>query len=636
MMIPEVPAILTNGIPVCASDPDPDRCLSVDTTRSLPSLKSPMRSAPLHSPTSKHHFKKLPDTVTAIDASDRSAVAYFVNSDNVLIVDTRPFNFFSNSRLKSALNVCVPTTLLKRPSYDLQHVLNSTSLPPELKEKVTAHSTPMRVLIYDQSSCDENVLFCLYQMVQKFVKYDCFTVAYLNGGLLSVDPLLIDRSEALPLRSPVSPVTPHSAKFSNAELADRSPGLMATDAHRDALPLLSGFTLPSATASTQKFLMAIKKDLPKIDTTVKYKHNIQLPDRFDEKKDKLPKWLSFFTENYGKENYSEAIVETLSKKFNRIEQTEQVRLNMAISNFEEGRSRSPHHHSCSPKSENVTPLTMCPCCDSIDYIIPKGIENGFKNRYKNIWPYEHSRVRLMTSPSCSVKKEASDDYFNANYIAFSKLSLTKYIATQNPLDATYEDFWNAVWYNGVKGIVCLNNPLMLAPRTYYECNQSYQKSNLTVKIGEPQKFSGYSLREIKIEKKQITHKVFHFAYNEWPDFGTPDNLSTLFDMLKSKDDKIAKLSGQQPPASQVPKPWELLVHCSAGCGRTGCFITLDMCINCFHAKDDVGRYDPWGDDDLVYKSVQFQRQQRVSMVQNLDQFVFCYEAVMNYVVHHLL
>lgn len=632
-MTPEVPSILANGIPICSSDSDPSRRLSLDT-RTLPSLKS-FKGAQL--PTSKCHFKKLPDYVTPIDAADRGAVASYISSDDVLIVDIRPFNFFTNSRLKSAINVCVPTTLLKRPSYDLQQVLNSTSLSPDLKEKVLAHTEPMKVLIYDETSSDEHVLFSLYQMVQKFVKYDCFSVAYLNGGLRDVDQLLIDKSTALPLRSPVSPVTPHSAKLSNSEFADARRDHTSTDSQREALPLLTGFTLPSATAANQKFLMSMKKDLPKIDTKVKYHYNFNLPDKFAEKKDKLPEWLSFFAKNYGQDNYSEAIVDTLSQKFNRIEQTEQVRLKMAISNFEDGQHlHSPHEHKCSPKSENVTPLAMCPCCDPIDYTIPKGIENGYKNRYKNIWPYEHSRVRLMYSPSGSAKKEASDDYFNANYIDFGKLSLTKYIATQNPLEATYEDFWNTVWYNGVKGIVCLNHPLLLAPQTYYEENQYYQKSGLSIEIGDPKQFSGFAMREITMTKKQTTHKVFHFAYSEWPDFGTPDNLSTMFEMLDTKDKKVATLSGQQPPAPKVPKPWELLVHCSAGCGRTGCFISIDMAINCFHAKDLLGRYDPWGDNDLVYKSVQFQRQQRVSMVQNLDQFVFCYEAVMNYVVDHLL
>ena len=77
------------------------------------------------------------------------------------------------------------------------------------------------------------------------------------------------------------------------------------------------------------------------------------------------------------------------------------------------------------------------------------------------------------------------------------------------------------------------------------------------------------------------------------------------------------------------------MHCSAGCGRTGCYITLDMVIDCFENHLD-GALDPWGDIDLVYKSIQFQRQQRISMVQNLEQFIYCYESILNYVVEKLV
>lgn len=636
IMNSQVPSILTNGIPISGSSiADTGLQLSLDTSeKSIPSMKHPLKGPISLSPTIKSHFKGLPECVGAVKSSDKAAVTAFINGDsNVLIVDIRPFNFYSSSRLKNAYNVCVPTTLLKRPSYDLQQVFNSTSLPSDLKEKLVGHSTPMKILIYDSASSENHISFSLYQTVHKFLRYECYDVSYLNGGIQSVDGLLID-STVLPLRSPLSPATPQSAKMENADLLNSNLPQTSSDMSK---PFLSGFTLPSAAASSQKFFMSIKKNIPKIDTTVKYNHDFRLPENFAEKKDKLPKWLSFFAENFGSDDYSKIIVDKLSQKFTKIEQSEQLRLNMAISNFDESNRCSPHYHVCSPhEGDNVTPLALCPCCDKINYTIPKGIENGYKNRYNNIWPYEHSRVRLVSSPSCAAKRELGDDYFNANYMDYSKLSLTKYIATQNPLESTYEDFWNTVWYNGVKGIVCLNNPLLLAPKTYYGGDQFYLKSQLAIKIGNCEQFDGFAVREISMIKHNTTHKIFHIAYSEWPDFGTPENLSTIFEMLTVKDEKVGSLNDQQPPTSKIPKPWELLVHCSAGCGRTGCFITIDMVLDCFHAKDRQSKYDPWGDDDLVYKAVQFQRQQRISMVQNLDQFVFCYESILNYVVDQLV
>lgn len=634
----QVPTILTNGVPLGSSSPTgPDRYLSLDTSSgSLPPMSLPFNGAFTASPTSKSHFKELPDCVVSVDATDSAAVGLYVNSiSDGLIIDIRPFNLFSTLRLKNACNVCVPTTLLKRPSYGLQQVLNSTSLPPEMKDRIIQHKVPMKILVYDESSGEDQVSFALYQMVHKFLKHECFTVAYLNGGIQAVDLLMLDKNAALPLRSPVSPTTPHSAKLSNSEYSAKSSGHETPEPRNDSLPFLSGFTLPSATASNQKFLMSMKKTLPKIDTNVKYNYNFRLPEEFASKKDKLPKWLSFFADNYGTPDYSKIIVDKLSEKFNKLEKTEQTRLNLAISKVNEKEGRSPHYHACSPQGENVTPLAMCPCCDDIDYTIPKGIENGYKNRYKNIWPYEHSMVRLVSSPSCPVKKEAGDDYFNANYIEYPKMSNTKYIATQSPLESTYEDFWNTVWYNGVKAIVCLNNPLPLVPTSYYLGDQHYQKSDLAIKISETSNHKGFVMREITMTKHNTTHKVYHFAYREWPDFGTPDNLSTIFELLRLKNEKVALLNGQQPPISQISQPWELLVHCSAGCGRTGCFITVDMVVASFQASDE-SKYNAWGGDDLVYKSVQFQRQQRISMVQNLDQFIFCYESILNYVVDELL
>lgn len=336
------------------------------------------------------------------------------------------------------------------------------------------------------------------------------------------------------------------------------------------------------------------------------------------------------------------MIKVLNDKFNKLETTEQARLSVAISNSKRDSPVDkmlaahdfllPGRHS----EEGCSPLSLCPCCDKINYKIPKGIEYGYKNRYKNIWPYEHSRVRLISSPSCTTpKKEVADDYFNANYICFGKLASRLYIATQNPLDSTKEDFWNTVWYNGVREIICLNNPLFLAPRSYYEENVVFEKSKLGVKIVSKEQNDGFCVREIHLSKHGVTRKVIHFAYSEWPDFGVPDNFHSIMNLIECKDKYLASVAEQTPPTSKVTHPWDLLVHCSAGCGRTGCFITLDMVRECFRNHSEK-QYDPWGDRDLIFKSVQFQRQQRIAMVQNLDQFIFCYEMILSYVVEELL
>lgn len=572
----------------------------------------------------------------SVDSTDTAAVSrYTLGADDVLVVDVRPFNLFSILRLHSAHNICIPSTLLRRPRYDVTNVINSAALPTSTKKRLLEF-TPTKVLVYDAASTADHASLSLCQTVNKFLAHDCFEVAYLQGGLQAVDLLLVDHSISLPSRSPVSPQTPKSAFMPTSDMlksGDRLP--MANDT-QEPVSFLSGFSLPSATASNQKMLLSIKKTLPRLDTTANYNHTIRLPEGFEEKMDKLPKWLEFLAKGYNTENYNKNIIAELSEKFNRLEKTEQLRLSMAIDNFDKNArsaGKSPSHLHDSPGGQ-CTPLTLCPYCDEITYTIPKGIEYGHKNRYNNIWPYEHSRVCLVSSP-CSTVKETPDDYFNANYIHFDKLSRTKYIATQNPLDSTNEDFWNTVWYNGVKGIVCLNNPLLISPRTYYDGDVYFSKSDLAIKIMQKKEFEGFTMREIEVTKHETKKTVYHFAYSDWPDFGTPDDFQTVFNMRQLKNDKLDRIGEQQPSVAKIPQVWDLLVHCSAGCGRTGCFITLDMVIDCFENPTN-NSLDAWGSVDLVYKSVQFQRQQRVSMVQNLEQFIYCYESVLNYVVEKLI
>lgn len=586
------------------------------------------------SPTSKSHFAGLPEAVCAIEAGDSQTLSEFLEfSENTLVIDVRPFNLYSTSHLKSSVNICVPTTLLKRPKYDLQHVINASSLPVLLKESVLDSEKKIKVLLYDSNSIDSQLSFQLFHTILKFLPHSRFELFYVRGGFDKVDSLLTERCLPLPLRPQMSVGASNSSMISSG-----SPEENGSASSSDGMPFLTGFSLPSATSSDNKLLMSIKKTLPKLDTVTSYNYNFHFPPDFEEKKSRLPRWLSFFADIYGKENSLQLIVEKFNDMFNRLEKTEQVRLRMAISNIDKDsdvcRNMDRHLHESTGFG---TPLTLCPCCDKIKYKIPQGVEYGYKNRYNNIWPYEHSRVRLISSPSCCHKNEANDDYFNANYISYKKLSGRRYIATQNPLDATKDDFWTTVWYNGVKAIVCLAASPVFGQQAYYEYDQYLEKSKLSIKIKNCEQYSSFKLREITLSKSGKSQTVYHFAYQKWPDFGTPDELNSVFDLIKTKNEKLAPLRGKKPSSVQTADTWDVLVHCSAGCGRTGCYITMDMVVDSFENPNNYEQhYDPWGEDDLVYKSIQFQRQQRISMVQNLDQFIFCYESILNYIVSHLI
>lgn len=628
------------NVPSIVTEPPRDQNIAnpMKVTSGLPYLyvKLPQST----SPTTRSHFKDLPDDVVAVRSDEPKAIKSFLEG-NSLAIDIRPFNNYLASRFENAYNICIPTTLLKRPNYDLAHVSNSAALPKEVKDQLTASSEPTRVLVYDANSGTGHISFSLFQTIQKFLKHDRFTVGYLDGGFQNLDTLLRDESALLSDQTPVSPETPLHPVLDAARPDSAKDGLAQSpgDSSRESSPFLSGFTLPSATASNQKMLMSIKKTLPRIDTTTTYSYKLRFPEGFEEKKDKLPRWLAFFGDGYGTEGHNERVVSVLSDKFNKLERSEQVRLSMAISNTNDEKSEkvvqtdkvalTPGKLHSGLSSGYCSPLAPCPHCDKIHYTIPKGVEYGYKNRYNNIWPYEHSRVKLVSSPSCSsAKKESTDDYFNANYIKCKQLSLTEYIATQSPLESTKEDFWNTVWYNGIKGIVCLNKPSVFAPQAYYELDQHFEKSDLSVTIKSTEDKEGFTVRKMELEKHGKTRFAYHFAYADWPDFGVPDNFKTVSRLLESKNECIEMLKNQQPPTSKITRSLDLLVHCSAGCGRTGCFITLDMVKDCFKGKSN-GKYDPWGTKDLVYKAVQLQRQQRIAMVQTLDQFIYCYESILH-------
>lgn len=575
--------------------------------------RSPMPSALSQVP--------LPESVVAIDSTDVSAIHAFLDSKDSIVIDVRPYNYFSTLRISDAINICLPSTLLKRPSYGLAHVLNSSTIPHALKDALLEKTrADYKILFYDQASEGSRVTLQLYHTIMKFFEGSEFKVAYINGGFDAVDELLKDSLPILPLRSPSSPYAslPNSSKLPD--------GFESSDA---PLPFLSGFTLPSATKADAKLLDSIKKGVTKIDTVTKYRHDFKFPVDFESKIDKLPPWLLFIGESYGKENCSQLIVDHLSERFNRLEASEQVRLSIAINNSD-GSNNGDCHDTLHNSSGYGTPLELCPCCDDITYTIPKGVEYGYKNRYKNVWPYEHSRVRLKLSPSCKAAG-THDDYFNANYIHFEELSNCKYIATQNPLESTHQDFWNAIWYNGVEAIVCLDNSASLHSRKYYEEDKEY--NNLSVHIKQLQSHEGFTYREIVLTKHNQRRILHHFAYTDWPDFGTPYDLQSVIDMMQLKNKVLSKFSRRSQHGDDL---WETLVHCSAGCGRTGCFITLDMVTDLFCHPSRLLNLDPWGTEDLIYKSIQFQRQQRISMVQNLGQFIFCYESILNYVLTNVV
>lgn len=290
-----------------------------------------------------------------------------------------------------------------------------------------------------------------------------------------------------------------------------------------------------------------------------------------------------------------------------------------------------------------------------NYEIDKAIQQFQKNRYSNVLPYEHSRVKLRHS----------DDYFNANYINLPQINNNfKYIATQAPLPNTINDFWEMVWNENVKVIISLNSneELKLKKWNIYWEDKFDPKTNITVKLLKQWdnfcELDGITLRQFRLTESDVhsdsskEHTLYQLQYSKWLD-SCVVNIGDLLKLyrirsLLSYDDKtfisqVESYNGKSftiPKMTISPKALEmnenapLLVHCSAGCGRTGVFITLDYILNLF--RDEIqgnNKIDVWNmEDDLLFIIVNELRKQRISMVQNLAQYIACYDEIIQYFI----
>ncbi|MBN3294185.1 PTPRM phosphatase, partial [Polypterus senegalus] len=232
--------------------------------------------------------------------------------------------------------------------------------------------------------------------------------------------------------------------------------------------------------------------------------------------------------------------------------------------------------------------------------------NSKKNRYAKIVPYDYSRVILHQPPG---KEE--NDYINASYIqGFNKSRC--YIATQGPLESTIEDFWSMVWQENSEMIIMLTN---LTENQTVKCakywpDTSDNYGDFTITLLKTEKTSEVITRTFEMTKEGscLRRTITHSLYTAWPDHGVPKTASGLRHIVH----KIHTIVN--------PKSGPIIVHCSAGIGRTGTLIALDYLL--MMAKDEK-RVD-------VVQCVSKMREQRMNMVQTLDQYMFIYDSLIEF------
>lgn len=355
-----------------------------------------------------------PSLITAQELAERLESA----AEEVLVLDVRVAPQFAQSRITRALNLCIPTTLLKRPSFNLQR-LAETFTKPEDRARFDAWKTRNYLVVYDDRSWTVRDAALCVSTLKKFA----------SSGWHGHACVLQGETGALPTPSPSLPPTPPSPSLTGSpvftgatggflEFSNRFPHQVDRAVQTDSpasskslamgalmsrvAPVAGGCPMPSAQNGANPFFGNIRQNMDLIGGVGQML--IKRPAGLSrEVEATLPGWLRRAIEEH---DQGKAVAD----RFLQLEQAEQRRMQLALSGqvtYDE------------------------PARDGRTSFMISGIEKGSKNRYNNIWPYDHSRVKLQDL------SQSSCDYINASHIK-TPWSNKRYIATQGPMPATFQ------------------------------------------------------------------------------------------------------------------------------------------------------------------------------------------------------
>jgi len=237
-----------------------------------------------------------------------------------------------------------------------------------------------------------------------------------------------------------------------------------------------------------------------------------------------------------------------------------------------------------------------------------------KNRYMNVRPIDATRVKLSHSGALG------GDYINANYVTGWHAD-PAYICTQGPIPGTIHDFWRMVWEESVGVIMMVTKEIeggkMKCHKYWPDENGSIQCGTLEVLYRE------YDTSDPDVDIRRVTlrssifnesREVVTMQMKSWPDQGVPRTPATFLQLVHNMRDQQAQAAarGQNGP---------IVVHCSAGIGRTGTLIAVDISMRRLLASGNI---------DML-STVNHIRQQRAGAVQTIAQYHFCYQAMREFV-----
>ncbi|XP_056647973.1 tyrosine-protein phosphatase non-receptor type 61F isoform X1 [Diorhabda carinulata] len=237
-------------------------------------------------------------------------------------------------------------------------------------------------------------------------------------------------------------------------------------------------------------------------------------------------------------------------------------------------------------------------------------QNKILNRYRDVNPYDHSRIVLNRN---------SIDYINANLVKVERAN-RQYILTQGPLSNTYSHFWLMIWEQQTKAVVMLNK---LVEKKQDKCYQYWPSKigsehimkledvGLTVEYLEQQDHSYYLTRLLRLTDTESgkSRDIIQFHYTTWPDFGVPCSPTAFLEFLK----KVRDAGGLEADVGPA------VVHCSAGIGRSGTFCLVDSCLVLI---------EKYGINSVDVKEILLEmRKYRMGLIQTAEQLRFSYQAI---------
>ncbi|XP_063042136.1 tyrosine-protein phosphatase non-receptor type 2 [Engraulis encrasicolus] len=243
------------------------------------------------------------------------------------------------------------------------------------------------------------------------------------------------------------------------------------------------------------------------------------------------------------------------------------------------------------------------------YKVAKYPENRNRNRYRDVSPFDHSRVKLEST---------DNDYINASLVTNDEAQRS-YILTQGPLRNTCGHFWLMIWEQKTKAIVMLNRVIEKGSEkcaqywpTQDEHDMTFRDTRFKVTLLSEDIKSYYTTRVLELQNITTgeTRQLYHFHYTTWPDFGVPESPASFLNFL-FKVRESGSLGRDHGPA---------VVHCSAGIGRSGTFSLVDTCLLLMEKRREPSLVD-------IKRILLDMRRYRMGLIQTADQLRFSYMAV---------